>query len=129
MISEASKEDFLSIYGIGEVVAESLENWFSDTVNKNLIKNLLKHVTIVPDEISSSKKLEGKTFVFTGTMPTLDRDAAEEMVRKNGGSVSGSVSKKTSYVVAGGEAGSKLEKARSLDVAIISEKEFLDLIK
>ena len=73
-------------------------------------------------------KLAGKSFVFTGTLPTLERDVAQDMVRKNGGDVSSSVSKKTSYVVAGEEAGSKLEKAKELGVKVISEKEFLDIV-
>ena len=74
-------------------------------------------------------KLAGKSFVFTGTMSNLDREKAQMIVRNNGGEVSSAVSKKTSYVVAGDEAGSKLDKARELDVKIIGEEEFLRMVK
>ena len=110
-------------------MAQSLELWFASPDNRKLVKNLLKRVNIITETISAHKKFEGKSFVFTGTLPTLERETAQDMVRKNGGDVSSSVSKKTSYVVAGEEAGSKLDKARELGVAIISEKEFLDLLK
>lgn len=128
-ITKASKEQFESIYGVGPKVAESLAAWFQQAENRKLVKNLLKHVTIEKVTVAANRPLEGKTFVFTGTMPTLDRETAEDMVRKNGGAISGSVSKKTSYVVAGEEAGSKLEKARELGVAVISEAEFLKMVK
>lgn len=135
LIMSASMEDFESIYGVGEVVAQSLTNWFTDKNNQNLVKNLLKQVEIITDPavsggLSSAKadKLAGKSFVFTGTMPTLEREAAQKMVRDLGGDVSGSVSKKTSYVVAGAEAGSKLDKARELGVKVIDEGEFLGII-
>jgi DNA ligase (NAD+) len=128
---DASKEEYESIYGVGPKVAESLYGWFGEPDNRKLVSSLLKQVRIIEDEATTggSRKLEGKSFVFTGTLPTLDRDDGQRMVRENGGDVSGSVSKKTSYVVAGEEAGSKLDKARELGVIIISEKEFLDLLK
>ncbi len=129
LIMNASIEEFRSIYGVGEVVAQSFVDWFREADNKKLVKNILKYITIVDEETNSSRPLEGKSFVFTGTMPTLEREIAQEMVRKNGGDVSSSVSKKTTYVVAGDEAGSKLEKARELGVTILSEEEFLKLIK
>lgn len=126
-IGSASREDFESIYGVGPVVAGSLAAWFGDKDRKKLIGNLLKQITIVEEE-GGSKKLEGKSFVFTGGLPTLEREAAQRMVRDNGGDVSSSVSKKTSYVVAGDDAGSKLDKARELGVRIIGEGEFLKMI-
>ena len=126
-IMQADQDEFLKIYGIGEVVANSAYDWFNNKENKQLVLNLLKNVTIIREE-GGSGKLEGLSFVFTGTMPDLDRNDAEEMVRKLGGDVSSSVSKKTSYVVAGDEAGSKLDKARDLGVKIIDQKGFLDLI-
>ena len=148
LIAKASVGDFRAIYGVGEVVAESLVTWFKNTDNRTLVKNLLKEVTLVDDEIvggtviagagvdgagvdgaSRAKLLEGKSFVFTGTLPTLEREEAQSMVRRLGGNVSSSVSAKTSYVVAGEEAGSKLDKARSLGVKILSEDDFLALIK
>lgn len=126
-IMDAKKEDFQSIYGVGEIVAESIANWFKDKENRKLVKDLLKRVDIVKDQ-GVSKKLEGMTFVFTGTLPTLERESAQKMVRDNGGDVSSSVSKKTTYVVTGDAAGSKLDKARELGVKVISEEEFLKLV-
>jgi DNA ligase (NAD+) len=128
-ISGASKDALEAIHGVGPVVAESLVGWFADKDNKKLVNNLLKHVTIINDSAASGGfSVAGKSFVFTGTMPNLDRDAAKKMVRDNGGDISNSVSKKTSYVVAGGEAGSKLHKARELGVKVIDEAGFLKLI-
>lgn len=125
---KASKEDFEGIYGVGPVVAESISTWFSRPQNRKLVNNLLGQITLEKERVSGSLPLQGKSFVFTGTMPTLARDEAQSLVRQFGGDVSGSVSKKTSYVVAGNEAGSKLDKARELGVPIISEKEFRTLI-
>ncbi|MFA6602145.1 MAG: NAD-dependent DNA ligase LigA [Candidatus Paceibacterota bacterium] len=122
-------ERFQSIYGVGPVVAESAYSWFQNKENRKLLKNLLKEVKLMPLEDNSNKVLEGKSFVFTGTLPSLERDKAEAMVRQNGGSVSTSVSKKTSYVVAGAEPGSKLEKALELGVKVIGEEEFRGLIE
>jgi DNA ligase (NAD+) len=129
-IQAASREDFESIYGVGEVVAQSLAGWFADEDNRDLVKNLLKYIEIVEDAAVSggSKKLEGRSFVFTGSLPTLEREAAQKMVRDNGGDVSSSVSKKTSFVVAGSDAGSKLDRARGLGVKIIDEAGFLEMI-
>ncbi|MEK7641902.1 MAG: NAD-dependent DNA ligase LigA [Patescibacteria group bacterium] len=129
VIMKASVADFAAIYGVGDVVAQSLNTWFKDADNKKLVKDLLKQVEIIPEEINANRKLEGKSFVFTGTLPTLEREVAQDMVRKNGGDVSSSVSKKTSYVVAGSDAGSKLDKARELGVTILSEDEFMKLVK
>jgi DNA ligase (NAD+) len=130
-VQTATRAEFESIYGVGEKVAQSASDWFADKDNRTLVKNLLKHVEIVEDAAVSggSKKLEGMSFVFTGSLPTLEREAAQKMVRENGGDVSSSVSKKTTYVVAGEEAGSKLDKARDLGVKIISEEEFLRMVK
>lgn len=126
-IMDASKQDFESIYGVGEVVAQSMADWFKDKENRKLVKDLLKRVDIVKDQ-GVSKKLEGMSFVFTGTLPTLEREAAQKMVRDNGGDISSSVSKKTTYVVTGDAAGSKLDKARELGVKVIGEEEFLKMI-
>jgi len=130
LIMNATKEEFESIYGVGPKVAESLYTWFGEPDNRKLVNSLLKQVKIIKDEAVSggSKKLEGKSFVFTGTLPTLAREDGQRMVRENGGDVSSSVSKNTSYVVAGEEAGSKLDKARDLGVEIISEGEFLKMV-
>jgi len=124
----AKKEDLQSIYGVGDVVAESVADWFKVSDNKKLVARLLKQITLADEEIVGNSAIAGKSFVFTGSLPTLEREVAQEMVRKNGGDVSSSVSKKTSFVIAGKEAGSKLEKARDLGVKIITEEEFLKMV-
>lgn len=128
-IMEAKYEEIESIHGVGPIVAQALYDWFRVSDNKKLVKNLLRRVEIAKIKQTGNLSLKGKTFVFTGTMPTLDRDMAQEMVRKLGGEVSSSVSVKTSYVVAGENAGSKLEKARKLGVTILKEDDFLKLVK
>ena len=128
-VERASKEDFESIYGVGPVVARSLADWFSEKDHRELVADLLKHITIVYEKPAGNDKFKGKSFVFTGTLPTLEREEAQTLVRKNGGSVSSSVSKKTSFVVAGSDVGSKLENARELGVPILSEDDFLKMIK
>jgi DNA ligase (NAD+) len=126
-LMKANESEFRNIFGIGDVVAKSLAFWFSSEDNIHLVKNLLKYVEVIKDD-GISKKLSGMSFVFTGTMPNLDRDMAEELVRQNGGDVSSSVSAKTSYVVAGSDAGSKLDKAKQLGIKIIDEEQFKKLI-
>lgn len=129
-IQMAKYEEIESIYGVGPIVAKSVYTWFKDGENKKLIRNLLKQVQI--EEIKkgndTSLKLKGKSFVFTGTMK-MDRIEAQEIVRKLGGEVSSSVSKSTSYVVAGENAGSKLTKARELGVSVIDENDFMEMVK
>jgi DNA ligase (NAD+) len=135
-LMQAKIEELQSIYGVGDIVAESLGSWFGDVDNKKLVGDLLKQIKISAEKkiavlISGSVKnsaIVGKTFVFTGSMTTLDRDTAKDMVRALGGEVSGSVSKETDFVVAGESAGSKLEKAESLGVKIITEEEFLKMV-
>jgi DNA ligase (NAD+) len=125
-IMEAKYEEVESIYGVGPVVAQAVVDWFKVGDNRKLVRNLLKQVEI--EKVKVGSKLAGKSFVFTGTLPTLEREAAQEMVRKAGGEVSSSVSKNTTYVVAGESAGSKLDKARDLGVQIITEEEFLKMV-
>ena len=129
-ITAASFEEIESIYGVGPIVAQAVFDWFRVTTNKKLVANLLKHLTIekVEKATVSSGVFAGKSFVFTGSMVTLDRDAAQEMVRERGGDVSSSVSKNTTYVVAGESAGSKLDKARSLGVEILDEETFKKML-
>lgn len=126
-IMKAKREEFQSIYGVGDVVANSLYSWFSEKNNRDLVANLLKHVSIVPDQAVGGR-FSGQIFVFTGSMVNLDRDKASEMVRQNGGEVSSSVSKKTTYVVAGSSPGTKLDKAKELGVKIMNEVDFLKMI-
>ncbi len=130
-IRDALFADFEQIDGVGTVVAQSLVDWFKNESHIKLLERLLKEITIVETGVVSIKensKITGKTFVLTGSLSTLSRIEAEELVRKNGGKVSGSVSKNTDFVVAGEEAGSKKDKALALGVAVISEEEFRKLL-
>ncbi len=129
-IGKASEEDFMKVYGVGDIVAKSLVEWFANNKNKETLKKLLWHIHVEnPKEESGEKKLSGKTFVLTGTMQKMGRIEAEEKIRSLGGDVSSSVSKKTTYVVAGENAGSKLSKAKELGVEVLDEEEFLMFIK
>lgn len=127
-IKKANFEELNQIYGIGEKMAGSVYNYFHNPANLNFVKKLLKvGIKIITPKIS--KKLTGKTFVFTGALEKYSREQAEDIVRKLGGQASSSVSKNTDFVVIGKEPGSKLEKAKRLGVKIISEKEFEKIIK
>jgi len=132
-VAGASEEGLAQINGIGPIVAKAIHDWFRDKENKKLVVNLKKHIKIESEKTARSNldelPLAGKTFVLTGGMESMSRDEAKERIRKLGGDVSSSVSKKTSYVVAGGEAGSKLDRAQELGVVVLSEAEFLKLLK
>lgn len=128
-LAEAKPTDLESINGVGPIVAESIVEWFKDKENQKILSRLLKKVRVASGKnslVSSDQKSEvaGKTFVLTGTLPTLDRDEAKEIIRSLGGEVSSSVSKATDYVLAGENPGSKYEKAIELGVKIITEAEF-----
>ena len=126
----ATLEDLSSIRDIGEVVASSIVDFFGDSKNNEIIDRLLAHgIEIKYNLNSATGVLSGKTFVLTGTLPTLSRQQATKLIEENGGSVSSSVSKNTSFVLAGEEPGSKYQKAVSLNIAILNEDEFLALIK
>ena len=130
-LREASFADLQSLDGVGPIVTQALVDWFADKHNKKLLDNLLKQVEIirVPNTKSSANlKLMGQSFVITGTLSEMSRDEAKDKIRALGGDVSESVSAKTSYLVAGENAGSKLEKAQKLGVRVLNEKEFLSLI-
>jgi DNA ligase (NAD+) len=128
-IAQASKEDMAAIYGIGEVVAGSVFNWFADKNNQSSLKKLLTFVEIESiDSKEISDVLAGKTFVLTGTMSTMTRDDAKNEIRRLGGSVTSSVSKKTSFVVVGSEPGSKAGEAERLGVTTLDETEFKKLL-
>jgi len=125
----ATKDELVAIHGVGEVVAESLIAWFKTKDHRDMLKRLLKHLTIASEKNTTKKStISGKTFVFTGTLETLSRDEAGDRVKALGGAVSGSVSKNTSYVVFGTEAGSKYDKALELGVETLTEKDFLKLL-
>ncbi|MEN9921108.1 MAG: hypothetical protein RLZZ517_86 [Candidatus Parcubacteria bacterium] len=127
-LQKASVDEIESIRGIGTVVAQSIKDWFEDEDNSKMLSELLKHVDIIQEKKLSSK-LEGKTFVFTGSLHTISRDQGKKLVKDNGGDVSSTVSKKTDFVVAGDDAGSKLQKAEKLGIKIITEEEFLKMLK
>ncbi|MEK7156031.1 MAG: NAD-dependent DNA ligase LigA [Patescibacteria group bacterium] len=127
-VRAASMEELSAIKGVGDVVAKSVHEWLRDSVKSKILDRLLEHIIIIADEAPASGKLAGKTFVLTGTL-SMSREEAETKIRALGGSISSSVSKKTSYVVAGDNAGSKLEKANKLGVQVLIEKEFLALLK
>ncbi len=127
-LASADIEDLARVEGIGPILAASITEWFKNAQNKALLKRLEKHVQI--RKVAPPKKgpLTGKVVVITGTLPTLSREEAEARVRSAGGKPASSVSAKTSFVVAGEEAGSKLTKAESLGVEVIAEWEFLKRI-
>ena len=116
---------------IGEVTADSIRSFFLQDQTHDLIKRLKDagvNMEIIEDE-NADERFAGKTFVLTGTLEKYTRDEASEIIEKFGGKTSSSVSKKTSYVLAGEDAGSKLTKAQSLGVAVITETEFEEMIK
>lgn len=128
---EASDEQILAVDDIGPVVAQSILSFLADPLNRELIEQL-RAAGIHWEESDperGNQTLVGKTFVLTGTLPTLKRDEAASMIEVAGGKVAGSVSKKTSYLVAGDDAGSKLAKAQELGVTIIDETELLKLLE
>lgn len=122
----ASEESLSRIDGIGPIIGKSVADWFKDANSRALLARLQKHLRIakVP-HVWQGAPLADQTVVITGTLPTLSREEAEAMVRKAGGKASGTVSSKTSFVVAGSEPGSKLTKAESLGIRILSEADFL----
>jgi len=131
-IIHATYEQLLMLPDFGETVASSVINFFSQDSTKALIEKLKQagvNTKAKPSEGNGDDRLAGKTFVITGTLPTLKRDEATRLIQMHGGKVSGSVSKKTSYVLAGEEAGSKLTKAQELGVPIISEEELMEMLK
>jgi DNA ligase (NAD+) len=130
-LSAATQEELADIHEIGEVVASSVHAWFQSSRNRELIERLakagVKMKTANAGTQQAPRVFEGKTFVLTGTFPTMKRDDAKVYIEARGGRVSGSVSKKTDFVVAGEDSGSKLAKAEELKVAIIDENQLLEL--
>ncbi len=128
-IMEAEQDEIAEIDGFGDILAQSVCTAMREPhriVLINRLKELGLNMTYSEQKVSD--KLAGLTFVLTGTLPTLKRDEAKEMIEKRGGKCSGSVSKKTSYVVAGEEAGSKLTKANDLGITVLTEEQFLEMI-
>lgn len=138
-LHNAEPETIAAVYGIGEEIAQSIQEWFANESNQQLIQDLktIGLQLILPDASSDEDSspstpklfpLAGKTIVITGTLPTLKREEAKSLIEQNGGKVTSSVSQKTSYVLAGAEAGSKLTKAETIGIPILSESDLLNLI-
>ncbi len=131
-LSRAEPEAIAQVYGIGDEIAQSVKAWFSNESNQQLVTALqtagLQFVGEEPAEPLGEQPFVGQTFVVTGTLPTLSRNEAKALIEQAGGKVTGSVSKKTSYVVVGEDAGSKLKKAEDLGIALLSEAELQALL-
>ena len=125
----ATEEELTAVPDIGGITAKSLLDWFGREQSRHLIESLRQAgVSFESTEAPVGDALAGKTFVLTGTLPTMDRKEAAALIEAQGGKVSGSVSKKTSYVVAGEAAGSKLKKAQDLGIPVLTEEELLELL-
>ena len=130
LLKDATLEQLSNVEGVGEIIAKTIYDFFRDENNLKLIDEL-KELGINPQAKAKAKsdKLAGMTFVLTGTLQNMTRDEASEIIKSHGGKTSSSVSKKTSYVLAGENAGSKLDKALSLGVIILTEDDFLGMIR
>ena len=131
-IMDASVEQLLQVNDVGPVVAQSLHTFFQQPHNREVVEQLRASGVTWPEGAPAERApqiLAGKTVVLTGTLPTLSRDAAKDLLEAAGAKVAGSVSKKTSYVVAGEEAGSKLAKAQELGVPVLDEAGMLALLQ
>lgn len=127
-LMEATEKELADINGVGEVVAKEVASWFRDPENQAMLARLIPHLTIQTVTAPTQGRLSGQTVVVTGTLPSLSRDEAEALIRRHGGSPSSSVSKKTTLVLAGENAGSKLTKAEELGIEVIGEEEFRERI-
>ena len=130
-VMSASLEQLMEVSDIGEISARCIRDFFADERNQDIIQRL-KAAGVNMSRIAQedeSERLKGMTFVITGTLPNMQRKQAAELVEKHGGKVSGSVSKKTTYLLAGENAGSKLTKANELQIPVITEQQFMDLLQ
>ena len=127
-LMNASIDELKEVNEVGPRVAESIHEFFDEPRNKSLVEHLRKSLNFTGKKKERGTALAGKTFVLTGTLPNYSRDKAKQMIEDAGGKVTGSVSKKTDYVVAGADAGSKLDKARDLGVKVIDENQMLELV-
>jgi DNA ligase (NAD+) len=126
---EASEEQLLEVDEVGERIAESIREFFAEPKNRELIERLRRAgLQFKSTAKPRGTKLAGKTFVITGTLPSRSRDEAKKLIEDAGGRVSGSVSKKTDFVLAGTDAGSKLDKANQLGVAVIDEAKLMSML-
>jgi len=129
-LMDATLEDLLTVQDVGPVVADSIVSFMEEAHNREVIEQILAAgMQLSVEEKIISAAVAGKTFVLTGTFPTMTRDEAKDLLEKAGAKVAGSVSKKTDYVVAGSDAGSKLTKADELGIAVIDEAAMLELLK
>ena len=128
---QADADSLLQVNDVGEVIAQSIIHFFEESHNREVISELLAEGVHwpTPEAVAVNEKVSGKTFVLTGTLPNMGREEAKALLLAQGAKVASSVSKKTDYVVAGAEAGSKLEKAQALGVTIIDEAQMLELLK
>ncbi len=131
-LMNASYEELVAVNDVGDITARSIVEFFSLEENRSILERLEKagmNFTSLAEESSGNQSFSGKTFVITGTLPSMGRTEMEELVKKCGGKVSGSVSKKTHYLIAGENAGSKLAKAQELGITVLSEAEVLELLQ
>ncbi|MFZ3161635.1 MAG: NAD-dependent DNA ligase LigA [Rhodoferax sp.] len=130
-IMDASEDELLAVADVGPIVAQSIRTFFDQAHNREVVEQLRACGVTWPEGEPApvaAQPLSGQTFVLTGTLPTLSREEAKALIEAAGGKVAGSVSKKTSYVVAGAEAGSKLDRARELGVAVLDEDQLKELL-
>lgn len=127
-LMRSSFDDLLAVPDIGQVVAASIADFFADAAHRQAVERLAKALTIQPVAVPTGGPLRNKTVVVTGTLESMSREEAEERIRRAGGKTSGSVSRKTSYVVVGTDPGAKADRAKRLRVPTLSEREFLKLL-
>jgi DNA ligase (NAD+) len=133
-LTAARQSDIAGVYGIGAEIAQSVYQWFRTPANQSLISR----IQAIGLELANSaeaqavgeinQKFAGKTFVVTGTLPTLKRDEAKALIQKSGGKITDSISRKTDFLVVGADAGSKLEKARKLEISQLTEAQLLAML-
>lgn len=130
-IQSLSVEDISSLHGVGDTVGEALVTWIAEERNREMFRKFDEAgiVGLLPEGSGAPQIFAGKTFVLTGTLPALSREQARSLIKERGGNVSAAVSKKTTYVLAGAEAGSKLDDAMKLGVEVIDEEKFLKMLK
>ena len=130
-LAKASVEELVNIDDVGQITAQGIHDYFSNEENKRILNKLIElgvNTKVKEDDASTDNRFSGMTFVITGTLPTLGRKEAAQIIENYGGKVSSSVSKKTTYVLAGEDAGSKLNKANELGVTVINQDELMDMI-
>jgi len=127
-LQQATPEQIETIHDLGPAAASSLTKYFSDAARQKYFNELIAQLQIQKPQQGASNKLNGKSYLFTGTLASMTRDDAKALVRDNGGQVLSAVSKNLDYLVTGDAPGSKVEKAMHLGVKILTEKEFLGML-